>query len=123
MILRIGKRLNNSGFSLLEIMIASVILSTGLIAVLNSFIRPMRAQEISTDYFKAGLLAERKMFEVCNGSPSEGMSNGIFEDFDKRFSWDMDALASEGAPFMEVKLKVIWHSQNKNQDLSVSTYI
>jgi len=104
-------------------MIAVAILSTGLLVVLNSFMRPIRAVEISGDYFKAGLLLEKKMFEVYNEDISEGTSNGIFEDFGKRFSWSLDAVKSEEDPFMEINLEVVWSRQNKDQDLSISTYL
>lgn len=123
MILLTGKKPKNKGFLLLEIMMSVAILSIGLLLVLNSFMRPIRAQELSNDYFKAGLLLEQKMFELYNSDILKGTVNGIFTDFESRFSWDMNAIESEENPFMEVNLEVLWSRQNKEQDLSISTYI
>lgn len=118
-----GKRQKSSGFLLLEIMISVSILSIGALLVLNSFVRPIRAVELSKDYFKAGLLMEGKLLELYNSSIEEGLSRGEFSDFDNRFSWDMDAVRSEDGFCSEVNIRVLWRKKDKEEDLSVSTYI
>lgn len=123
MILLTGKMGRNKGFLLLEIMISVSILSLGILLVLNSFMRPVRAAELSKDYFKAGLLLEGKLLELYNSDIEEGMSKGEFSDFDNRFSWELDAVKSEDGFCKEVNLKVFWHEKNKEEDLSILTYI
>ena len=104
-------------------MISVSILSFGLLLVLNSFMRPMRAAELSRDYFKAGLLLEEKMFEICNSDITEGSSGGSFSDFNNRFSWELDVVKSVEGPFKQIGLKVLWNEKNKEQDITVSTYL
>lgn len=113
----------SEGFLLLEIMVSVSILACGVLFVLNSFIRPMRATELSMDYFKAGLLLEEKMLELYNSSVEDGATRGEFSDFDNRFSWALDIGGTEGGFCKEINLKVIWHNKDKEEDLSILTYI
>ncbi|MDP2981106.1 MAG: type II secretion system protein [Candidatus Omnitrophota bacterium] len=121
--LLIGKKTKNSGFLLLEVMISVSILSFGLLLILNSFMKPIRAAELSKDYFKAELLLEEKMFEVCNSDITEGSLKGSFSGFNNMFSWDMSVVESEEGAFKEIGLKVLWNERGKEQDMAVSTYL
>lgn len=121
--LLIGKKTKNSGFLLLEVMISVSILSFGLLLILNSFMKPIRAAELSKDYFKAGLLLEEKMFEICNSDITEGSSGGSFSGFNSSFSWNLDVIKSEESAFKEINLKILWNEKNKEQDIAVSTYL
>jgi len=125
MILPIGKR-KNKGFLLLEVMVSIGILSIGLVLVLGSFMRSIRAMELSEDYFRAGLLLEAKIYEVLNSDIEEGLSEGVFTDFGNRFSWNsnVENLEEEGfEDISEVTLEVSWDQGNKKQSIPVSTYI
>ena len=118
-----GKRGKNKGFLLLEIMISVSILSFGIILILNSFMGPIMAAQLSRDYFNAGFLLEEKMLELYSGDVEEGSSKGGFSAFDSKFSWDLDVARLEEIPCKEVSLKVLWKQKNKEQDLSILTYI
>ena len=118
-----GKAVKNKGFLLLEIMISVSILSFGVILILNSFMRPIMASQLSKDYFNAGYLLEEKMLELYSGNLEEGGSNGAFNGFDARFSWDLDVVRLEEIPCKEINLKVLWKEKNKEEGLSISTYI
>ncbi len=118
------KRQKSKGFLLLEIMISVSILSFGVLLILDSFVRPLRATELSMDYFKAGLLLEEKMSELYNsGMKDDGIMRGEFSGFDSRFFWAMDISDLESGFCREISLKVYWRNKNKEEDLSVSTYI
>ena len=119
-----GKKIKNSGFLLLEVMISVSILSFGLLLILNSFMRPIMAVELSKDYFRAGLLLEEKMFEACNSDIVEGLSKGTFSGFNNMFSWEMDVTGQEEGAFKEIGLRVLWKERAKEQqDMTVSTYL
>jgi type II secretory pathway pseudopilin PulG len=118
-----GKKKKNEGFLLLEIIISVSILSFGIILILNSFMRPIKASQISMDFFNAGLLLEEKMIELYSGDIKEGPSRGEFSGFDNRFSWDLDVIKLEDISYREVNLKVFWKEKDKEQDISISTYI
>jgi len=117
------KRQRGNGFLLLEIMISVSILSTGLLLILSSFMRPIRATELSGDYFKAGLLLEEKILEVYNSDIKQGASEGVFSSFNNKFSWDLDISGSGDGSCMEVNLKIFWFERDKEKDLSISTCI
>jgi len=121
--LLIGKRKRNKGFLLVEVMVSISILSIGLLLVLNSFFRSIKAVEVSRDYFKAGLLLENKIYELLNKGTEEGVWEGSFDDFNKRFSWNLDARTIEESPLNESNLKVSWGGKDKEKDISISTYI
>ncbi len=123
MMLLIGKRKINKGFLLVEVMVSISILSIGLLLVLNSFMRSIKAIELSRDYFKAGLLLENKIYELSNKDTEEGVLEGSFDDFNKRFSWNLDVRKIEESPLNEINLKVSWGGKDKEKDISISTYI
>jgi len=113
----------SKGFLLLEIMVSVSIMSFGVLLILNSFVRPIRATELSMDYFKAGLLLEEKMSEFYNSGVKDGVTKGEFNGFDSRFFWALDAGYLEGGFFREINLKVYWRNKDKEEELSISTYI
>ena len=112
-----GKARKSKGFLLLEVMVSVSILSLGVLLILNSFIRPMRAMEFSKDYFRAGLLLDQKVFELYNSDTHEGCSKGVFSDFNEKFSWEMDVDKKE------VNLKVFWNEEDREGDLTVLAYL
>lgn len=117
MMLLTGKARKNKGFLLLEIMVSVSILSLGVLLILNSFIRPLRAMEFSKDCFRAGLLLDQKVFELYNSNTQEGCSKGVFSDFNEKFSWEMDASEKE------VNLRVFWNERDKEGDLTALIYL
>ena len=117
MILLTGKAKKSKGFLLLEVMVSVSILSLGVLLILNSFIRPMRAMEFSKDYFRAGLLLDQKVFELYNSDIQEGCSKGAFSGFNEKFFWEMDVSKKE------INLKVFWNEKDKEGDLTVLAYL
>ncbi len=121
MILRAGK--NKRGFLLLEVMVSVAILSIGIVMVLGSFMNSIKAIYLSEDYFRAGLLLEEKIYEVSNSTAVEGLSGGVFADFNNRFSWNMNVIKSEQDLVYEFDLQVSWNQGAKMHELSVVTYL
>jgi type II secretion system protein I len=121
MMLLTGKR-QNKGFLLVEVMISIAIFSISIVLILSSFVRSIRAMELSEDYFKAGLLLEDKMYEVFNSEIQEGSKDGTFSDFDKRFSWNLDIERIEEDSINEISLEVLWEQGAKKHSLSIVTY-
>lgn len=122
MMLRIGKR-NNKGFLLLEALVSVAILSVALVMILNSFMRSIRATELSEDYFRAGLLLEEKFFELYARGIKEGSSGDTFGVFDNRFSWDLDVIRLDEDRVREVSLGVSWNQGSKEYSTFLLTYL
>ena len=112
------------GFTLLEVMLSVTILSISSVLILNSFIKSIRAIELSENYFKAGLLLEEKIYEVHNTDTiEEGVKEGIFSDFGARFSWYLDVATVEEGYLDELNLQVLWNKGNRKYDISLLTYL
>ena len=120
MILGTGR---SKGFTLVEVMVSVTILSVCLALILSSFTKSIRAAELSRNYFKAGLLLEKNIFEIYNSEITPGRSSGVFNDPDSRFSWDTDVRESGEDSLKEIDLKVLWKEKNNEKDISVSGYI
>lgn len=121
MILETGK-IKDKGFTLLEVMVSVTILSVCLVLILGSFTRSIRAEELSRNYFKAGLLLEGKIFELYNSDIEEGWSSGVFNDFDARFSWDANVQKIE-EHLNEVSVEAFWNERDLRHDISLVTYL
>jgi len=74
-----------AGFSLLEILVAFVILSLSLATVLGVFSTGLRAAARGEDYSRAVALAETKLAAMANADPlRDGVEEGEFDD---RYRW------------------------------------
>ncbi len=122
MMLRIGKR-NNKGFLLLEALVSVAILSVALVMILSSFMRSIRATELSEDYFRAGLLLEEKFFELYANGIKEGSKGEEFSVFDNRFSWNLDVVRLDEDEVHEVSLGVSWNQGSKEYSTFLLTYL
>lgn len=122
MMLVIGKRKSN-GFLLLEAMVSVTILAVGLVLIVSSFMKSIKAKELSVDYFKAGLLLEEKICELNNTDMKEGISEGVFDNFEDRFSWNLIVAKLDEEPLKEISLEVSWIEGNKRQSMSMLTYL
>jgi hypothetical protein len=122
MMLPIGKKINK-GFLLVEAMSSVLIVSVGLIVILTSFTRSIRAMDISEDYFKAGLLIEQKIYEIGNGGMEYCLREGDFTDFSGDFSWRAESEKLEQGALNEVALKVLWDKRNVKREFVVRTYL
>ena len=85
------RRRGETGFSLLEVMVAVVILGFGLLAIMHLFPVGLKASKISQDTTVASFLAQAKMEELKNtgwaqlsvGSTTEGYEPPIQITVDK----------------------------------------
>jgi prepilin-type N-terminal cleavage/methylation domain-containing protein len=74
-------KMNQKGFTLLEVLVALVILGTAVVAAIQGFAGGLRLLKLSGDHQEAMLLADQKVREMT--TPVEGREEGT-ED---RFQW------------------------------------
>ena len=120
---------NAHGFSLLEVLVAFLILSLSLAVILQIFSTGLRSAALSGDYLRASALAESKLVQIGrNHVLEEGVHEG---SFDERFSWQIivrlaDWWEDAGGerlrvrPF-EVKVIVSWEELYRTRALSLTT--
>ena len=79
------------GFTLIEVLIAFVILALALGALLPGFSAGLRGLDAADDYATAAMFAESRLAAVGREAPlEEGTTSG---EFDERFSWRLDVTA------------------------------
>lgn len=72
-----GRRARDEGFTLLEVLVALVVLATTVVAVLQLFGGGLRLARTAGDHTDAALLASAKLAELEPGPLTEGAVDGV----------------------------------------------
>lgn len=114
-------------FTLVEILVALVVLAVAAVPLLQSFAGGLRASDGARQQSYAMLLAQSKMAAVGTELPLE--PGAIEGRFDNRFAWEViiaaeaDA-ASQDAPgteVMSVTVTVSWPSENRRNSIELTS--
>lgn len=121
-----GSFIGSGGFTLLEIMVAFVILAVVVTVILQLFSANLKTLRMSDDYVTATEMADIKMREIIeNGSLKEGLSSETTQE-----GCRMDITVTErlkertkDLPWkvLEVALDVSWKNGMKERSLSMKT--
>ena len=125
----------NSGFTLLEVLVAVAIVGIALVGLLRLHLLSLDATLAAQDLTTAVLLAEGKMATFMAQSPREGEDQGQFDGPGlERFSWttlvtdhDIDLSGQNGGReesigLRHVTVSVHWREGNRNRTYSLETY-
>lgn len=121
----------SAGFSLLEVLVAFVILALTLSVMMRIFSGGLRNAALAEDYSYAMLLAESKLAEL-SVQPLEGEAGG---EFDGKYRWRstihpwIEEAGAAGASgqllpvrLMEIKVKVAWGEEvGGSREVGLST--
>lgn len=116
-----------AGFTLLEVLIAFVILALALAALLPGFSGGLRSLDVADDYATAALLAESRLEAVGREAAlREGVTSGTF---DNGFRWQLevarvDRLDPEGnlpAAAYHLVLHVFWDAGDDERQITLET--
>lgn len=121
----------SAGFSLLEVLVAFVILALTLSVIMRIFSGGLRNVVLADDYSRAVLLAESRIAEL-GVQPVEGEARG---EFDQQFRWHstvrpwLDDASGAGAGsqplavrLMEIEVRVAWGEEGgKAREVGLST--
>lgn len=113
------------GFTLVEVLIALVIISIAFVAVLNGSVFNLRSQRRAADLTLAVAAADMMMKEViAGGYPASGMEEGEFEDdYFKGLTWKKSVEAIEFPYLEELKLVTIEVRWGKDDSYSIRTVL
>lgn len=114
------------GFSLLEVLVAFVLLALVLGALLRVFGQGLAHAAIAEEYAKAALLAESHLASVGRQETLQpGIRRGTFDD---RFRWEMqlvpheeDVASNVPATLLRIDLTVFWPSGSRQRQLTLTT--
>lgn len=121
------KKLDIKGFTLLEILIAVMIMAICLVVVMQLFSGALNAAGKSEEYTKAVFIGKEKMEEFLL---SETLLEGEFYgDYDEKFSWIVSVSAMPGKMELtsglkrrfQIDLEVLWGAGSKQKAFSLST--
>ena len=119
---------NEQGFSLLEVVVALMIMAGGFLAVLNLFSGSVRSVDFSGQYLKAVTLANSKMNELEIQNFTLDDSSGNFKN-EENYRWEVDIspydsdLNNEesGIQLQKILLKVLWNDDGHTRNIELET--
>ena len=119
---------NEQGFSLLEVVVALMIMAGGFLAVLNLFSGSVRSVDFSGQYLKAVTLANSKMNELEIQNFTVDDSSGNFKN-EENYRWEVDIspydsdLNNEesGIQLQKILLKVLWNDDGHTRNIELAT--
>lgn len=127
---------NKSGFTLIEITIALLILTVGLVGILTLFPVGFDAAGRAGNITIATFLAQKRIVElklvgydtgvVHDALPiidgGSGTQNGTFAPDYPNYTWEADTV-QEGADYQEIIVRVYWPVGANEQNIELRTYI
>ncbi len=119
-----GSALNHDGFTLLEVMVALLIIATSFVVLLHS-----RNQSVlSADYAKqatiATLLASEKISEAGQEDfPDTGEETGDFGDNYSQYRWRTSVSETPYENIREVKVEVLWGEGGSERSVGLVNYV
>ncbi|MEK9629115.1 MAG: prepilin-type N-terminal cleavage/methylation domain-containing protein [Nitrospinota bacterium] len=119
---------SETGFSLLEVVVALAILAGGFLAVLNLFSGSVRSVDFSGQYLKAVTLANSKMNELAIQNFAVDDSSGNFKN-EENYRWELNIspydseLNDEDSSIQlqKVLLKVLWNDNGNARNIELAT--
>jgi general secretion pathway protein I len=121
-----------TGFTLIEVVVAMAILGIGITMMIELFSGSLRLVRTSGEYTKAVNYARVKMEEMTlKPTTNEGIEEG---EFDKTYRWQVDVkrmdllsatIETDYKPpvqLFQVKVHVVWKSGTKERSTVLETY-
>jgi Tfp pilus assembly protein PilV len=116
--------LGGGGFSLVETLLAVLLLAVGITIVLRSFGSSLDALGNSAEYTTGLALVEAKLWDLeAKGSIAPGSYTGQFPDEDRRFRWEVKAAEVKEVGLCETQVTVSWDRRGRSRAISVVTYL
>jgi general secretion pathway protein I len=119
--------ISDEAFTLIETLVAMMILSICLVVILQLFSGGLRAGRVSEDYTRAIFHAREKMEEFLL---TKELANGLFEgEFDDGFRWTskityLEPEEAEKKPpvdMFNITIEISWDDGNRKKHFEIST--
>ncbi|PLX78215.1 MAG: type II secretion system protein GspI, partial [Desulfuromonas sp.] len=105
----------NSGFSLLEVMIALAIVSIALMSLLSLGNRSIGVNDRLQRVTQATLLAQHKMAETETAGTGQGQATaGVFDEPFEMYRWRLEYTGTPLPSVSQVTVTVAWGDEEKN---------
>ena len=127
-----AKKKNNRGFTLVELLVATVIIATGLAAGAAAFSAATRAQGAALRMTTAARLAEAKLAELQADGTTSGSAEGTFDEIatdttpsnsdlsDYSYRWEATTGEVDGLARLQVE---VWYRNHQRQPYTLVCYV
>lgn len=123
-----SRKLDNSGFSLLEVIVALAIMAIGYMTVFNLFSVSIKSLGMSDQYQRAVNLANSKLSEIEMLNYEVENTSGTFKD-EENFKWSLNIEPYESSlndpdeniNLSKITLKVLWQDNQKTRNVELVT--
>ena len=114
----------DGGFTLVETLLAVLILAVGVTVVLRSYGSSLDALRNSAEYTRGLALVEARLWELeAKGSIAPGTSTGRFAEDDQNFRWEVKASDLGEMGLCETRVTVSWDRRGRPRAVSLVTYL
>ena len=113
-----------TGFTLLEVMIAMAILALVAVAFLRAQASSIRLVDESVQISMATLLAKEKMAELeGRGFPEPGSNSGTWGEAFPSYRWEQTISTTEIPNIRKAVVRVLWMEGNLQKNMELTFYI
>lgn len=117
-------RLNECGFTLLEVLVAMTIAGSVFVILLNAFGTSMRSTGIAEGYTTASYLAKEVLVLLeSKKKPSPGKEKGDFGEDYPAYTWKIETNKDPTLPFYIAKVSVFFVRQGIEREIQLETVL
>ena len=118
---------NRDGFSLIEVIIAAVILSFAIIVLCGICTRSLISVQTNRDYEQAWEVLDRQLEAITyvgiDDFLEEGQTDGDFKGIELTYHWDVETKLTDTDNLYEINITVSWKRANKGFAVSAKTML
>lgn len=112
---------SEGGFTLIEVLVALVVVTAGLTVIAQGFLTGGRASVASQHRSIAAMLAESKMAEIEAGIISNTTSaSGTFEPERPDFTWNLELESTTITGLTQITLTVLWKERGEETSFALT---
>lgn len=121
---RLKLRPRNSAFSLLEVIITVVILSVGIMVVLQALSFSTRVTGLACDITKAVFLSEDIIQELEFNEKKGQIEESQKEDTNDKFTWDYNIIdLKPDLKLYRLDFDIAWQRLNRQEGITLNSYL
>ena len=121
------ERRDNKGFSLVETIVSSIILSGAVLAVGAIGTRSMVETRLNRQYETAAALIDKQLALIdymgIDEFIEQGETEGVFADYEPGYNWEVQTEYQDIDNLYLVRIKMSWVERKRIYDLTVDTML